>query len=367
MSERIVELFGHKAKPSLILAPMVRAGSLPLRLLSLHYGATTVFSEEIIARKLLGAVRVENAELRTVDFVMANKPDNLVFRTCALEQGKNILQIGSANAAEAVQAAQLVQRDVAGVDLNMGCPEHFSIHGNMGAALLAPKPEVAMEILQALRRNLPPSVAVSCKVRLLEDHRHTIEMLQNLEKAGAEAITIHARRRPERPRDRARWEELEEIIQHLSVPVVVNGSVFQYAKDYERILEAAPSASGVMVARGALDDFSAAFCNDKLTPAQICEQYLGVVELCGTNFGNSKWYLSQLLRYRADLGDKQALSQALAKSKTFPDLRAAFGVDSELTPQPVLWQDTESWATAMQRAVYPSTSPAKRIKKLFTQ
>ncbi|KAH9260396.1 hypothetical protein BASA81_001566 [Batrachochytrium salamandrivorans] len=360
MSERIAELFGHKAKPSLILAPMVRAGSLPLRLLSLHYGATTVFSEEIIAKKLLGATRVENAELKTVDFIMEHKQNNLVFRTCEMEQGKNILQLGSANATEALHAAQLVQRDVAGVDLNMGCPEHFSIHGNMGAALLAPKPEVAMDILQALRRNLPPTVTVSCKVRLLEDQKHTIEMLQNLERAGAEAITIHARRRPERPRDRARWEELEEIIQHLSVPVVVNGSVFQYANDYDRILQAAPSASGVMVARGALDDFSAAFCNDKLSAAQICEQYLGVAELCGTNFGNSKWYLSQLLRYRTDLGEKQVLSQALAKSRTFPDLRAAFGVDSELALQSTLWQDTTSWTTALQRAMYPS-SPVKRL------
>lgn len=44
----------------LILAPMVRMGTLPLRLLSLHYGADIVYTEEIIDKKMLRTKRVVN-------------------------------------------------------------------------------------------------------------------------------------------------------------------------------------------------------------------------------------------------------------------------------------------------------------------
>jgi hypothetical protein len=31
----------------------------------------------------------------------------------------------------------MVELDVAGIDINMGCPKKFSVHGGMGAALLS--------------------------------------------------------------------------------------------------------------------------------------------------------------------------------------------------------------------------------------
>ena len=43
-----------------ILAPMVRIGTLPMRLLALQYGADIVYSEELIDWKLLRSRRVEN-------------------------------------------------------------------------------------------------------------------------------------------------------------------------------------------------------------------------------------------------------------------------------------------------------------------
>lgn len=43
-----------------ILAPMVKAGTLPLRLLALQYGADIVYCEELIDWKLLRSTRREN-------------------------------------------------------------------------------------------------------------------------------------------------------------------------------------------------------------------------------------------------------------------------------------------------------------------
>ena len=52
-----------------ILAPMVRAGTIPLRLLALEYGADTVFTEELIDYGFMRTTRVVNDVLGTVDYV----------------------------------------------------------------------------------------------------------------------------------------------------------------------------------------------------------------------------------------------------------------------------------------------------------
>lgn len=44
----------------IILAPMVRVGTLPMRLLALDYGADIVYTEELIDWKFLKSVRREN-------------------------------------------------------------------------------------------------------------------------------------------------------------------------------------------------------------------------------------------------------------------------------------------------------------------
>jgi tRNA-dihydrouridine synthase len=46
----------------LILAPMVRVGTLPMRLLALDYGADIVYCEELIDWKMLRSVRRENGK-----------------------------------------------------------------------------------------------------------------------------------------------------------------------------------------------------------------------------------------------------------------------------------------------------------------
>lgn len=45
-----------------ILAPMVRVGTLPMRLLALDYGADIVYTEELIDWKFLRSVRRVNGE-----------------------------------------------------------------------------------------------------------------------------------------------------------------------------------------------------------------------------------------------------------------------------------------------------------------
>ena len=52
------------------------------------------------------------------------------------EKGKLIYQMGTGESNLALQAATLVEKDVDGIDINMGCPKKFSVSGGMGSALL---------------------------------------------------------------------------------------------------------------------------------------------------------------------------------------------------------------------------------------
>ena len=80
-------------------------------------------------------------KIGTIDFIDDSGTLNL--RVHPSETGRLVCQIGSSNIESAYKAACAVnqwlikvQDDVAGIDLNCGCPKSFSVSGGMGSALL---------------------------------------------------------------------------------------------------------------------------------------------------------------------------------------------------------------------------------------
>lgn len=57
--------------------------------------------------------------LDTVDYLDITD-GHAVFRTCALEKQKVVLQLGTASAERALKVAKMVENDVAAIDINMG-------------------------------------------------------------------------------------------------------------------------------------------------------------------------------------------------------------------------------------------------------
>lgn len=86
-----------------VLAPMVRIGTLPMRLLCLEYGADLVWSPETIDKKIIGAIRTFNPRLGTYDYI--KNGSTLVLRTHPRERDKLVFQLGSADPELALQAA----------------------------------------------------------------------------------------------------------------------------------------------------------------------------------------------------------------------------------------------------------------------
>lgn len=134
-------------------------------------------------------------------------------------------QIGTADPELAVQAALTIERDVAGVDLNCGCPKPFSTHNGAGAGLLS-TPDLLCSILTSLVAAV--SVPVSCKIRLLPDQADTLALVDRICQTGIRNLTVHARTKSMRSTERALMERLRDIVvvatKH-GIPVAANGDV----------------------------------------------------------------------------------------------------------------------------------------------
>ncbi|GKU94976.1 hypothetical protein SLEP1_g8396 [Rubroshorea leprosula] len=301
----------------LVLAPMVRVGTLPFRLLAAEYGADITYGEEIIDHKMLKCERRVNECIGTTDFVEKGT-ENVVFRTCNQERNQVVFQMGTSDAVRALAAAQIVCKDVAAVDINMGCPKSFSVSGGMGAALLT-KPELIHDILTTLRRNL--DIPVTCKIRLLKSSQDTVELARRIEKTGVSALAVHGRKVADRPRDPAKWNEIADIVAALSIPVIANGDVFEY-DDFQRI-KIATGASSVMVARGALWNASIFSPKGKVHWEDVKREYVRKSILWDNDVKSTKQTLKEMIMHYSCLELPEG--KAVIKAENLADLAQLYG------------------------------------------
>ncbi|PIN16462.1 tRNA-dihydrouridine(20) synthase (NAD(P)(+)) [Handroanthus impetiginosus] len=302
-----------------VLAPMVRVGTLPFRLLAAEYGADITYGEEIIDHKILKCERRVNDVLGTID-ILEKGTDCVVFRTCAEERSRVVFQMGTSDAVRALRAAQTVCMDVAAVDINMGCPKSFSISGGMGAALLT-KPDLIHDILTTLKRNL--DTPVTCKIRLLKSPQDTVELARRIEKTGVSALAVHGRKVADRPRDPAKWSEIADVVAAVSIPVIANGDIFEY-EDFERI-KVATGASSVMVARGALWNSSIFSPKGKLPWEDVKREYVRKSILWDNDVKSTKHTLKEMIMHYSCLELPEG--KAVIKSETLADLAQYYGED----------------------------------------
>lgn len=223
-------MFRQMYAGKLCLAPMVRSGELPTRLLALKYGCDLVWSPEIVDKKMIQCRRVENQELETVDFIEP-KADRVILRTYPkMEKDKLIFQIGTASPELAVEAALIVIKDVAGVDLNCGCPKPFLTHLGMGQRLLS-NPELLTSILNALYEKVgkPNNKPISCKIRLMDSVADSLQLIETIcRDTKISNLTIHCRERTMRNRELPIKSYLKEIIaigDKYGINIIINGAV----------------------------------------------------------------------------------------------------------------------------------------------
>ncbi len=133
------------------------------------------------------------------------------------------------------------------IDINMGCPVPKIVNNKEGSALMTNIP-LAQDIVKAAKDNT--SKPVTIKMRLGFNEINAVEFALAMQKAGADAITVHGRTRKEMYMGHSHWDEIKKVVDAVSIPVVANGDV-ETVQDYLDI-KAQTGANFVMIARGAL-------------------------------------------------------------------------------------------------------------------
>ena len=137
------------------------------------------------------------------------------------------------------------------IDINMGCPVNKVVKGQDGSALMR-NPRLAMDLVKAVKEGTDKPVSVKFRLGYTFDEMNYVEFGQQMQKAGADFITIHARTRSQFYSGEADWKKIKELKQNIDIPVFANGDVTSVEKAIQCMEQS--QADGVAIGRGVLGD-----------------------------------------------------------------------------------------------------------------
>lgn len=297
---------------------------------------------ETIDRAIIGTTRRFNEKTQTLEFSrmptskimnpVLEQKESIIYRIHPeLEKGRLIYQIGTANPDLAVEASKIVAADVAGIDVNAGCPKPFSTAGGMGAALLS-TPDLLCSILRALVEHVgkPYEIGISVKIRILETPEKTEALVRQLVQTGITGLTVHCRTRNMRPRERAIRDQLSmvaNICREAGVTCLMNGDVISRTQAIELMKEY--GVDGAMIATEAEKNPGCFRPEAEGGPHEWrarwrihVEDYMRFALGVENRWGNTKFLLAQMIPGKEETFDK------MTKSKCYRDVVKALDLEN---------------------------------------
>ncbi len=226
MSLKPLSIASLKLKNPLLLSPMVDVTDLPYRLLCRKAGASLAYTEMIY----ISAILHENK--KTKDLMSTSREDKPIG-----------LQITGNNVSEFSKVLPYLSPYNL-IDINCGCPS-IRITGNQAGSFLLKNPEKIASMIKILKQSGKP---VTAKIRLGFHKNNAVKIAKTIEKAGADALTVHARLAIHGSSVPADHKWTKKIKESIGIPLIANGDIFTG----EQTAELLDFADGVMIARGAI-------------------------------------------------------------------------------------------------------------------
>ncbi len=219
-----------------LLAPMAAVTDLPFRTVCEELGAGLTITEFLSAHALL-----------------ANDEKTHGKMTPSLDGRPFGVQIFGRQIEPMIEGARMaVDAGAAILDINMGCPAKRVVAGACGSALMR-EPELAQQIVRAVRDAVPAHIPVTVKHRAGWDamHRNAPEFACAMVESGAAMITVHGRTRTQGFGGSCDLDIIRRVREAVpaEVPVVGNGDVV--CPDTYRRMREETGCDAVMIGRGA--------------------------------------------------------------------------------------------------------------------
>ncbi|MEI7927249.1 MAG: tRNA-dihydrouridine synthase family protein [Verrucomicrobiales bacterium] len=237
-------------RPALVLAPMQDVTDLPFMRVITRRGGPDWFVTEYF--RVHPDSKIEPYILRSI---RENETGRPIFAQMIGHDIPSLVRT----------AKDLLRHDVAGIDLNLGCPAPVVCKKDAGGGLLR-NPDRIDEILGALRDAIPGRFTVKTRVGYHEADEFP-RLLEIFRKHAIDALAIHGRTVAERYQSPVHPDCVKLAAETLSCPVIANGNVVDVPTGLGYL--ARSNAAGLMIGRGAIrnpwlfDQFRAAFSNSK--------------------------------------------------------------------------------------------------------
>ncbi len=305
----------------MVLAPMAGLGHIALReLISEFGGFGLLFTGMCSAR----AVPHENPAFSNV---FTWRPAELASLVCQI--------FGSEPKSMALAARRIDAEGFFGVDLNFGCSVAAICKKGCGAALLK-TPEIAVDIVAAVRQAVSCPVFVKFRTGWENNPQFAADMARKFEDAGADALTFHPRVAPDRRNRPPRWEIIAMVKEAISIPVFGNGNLFTIADGIKMVDQTA--CQGLSLGRMAVSQpWIFAQWTKEMLPGDDIYHFtaLRFTELLSQHYDDHfgvKMFKKFAPYFCANFKFSQAIQKKLIKADTLAEIRT--NIDSVLKDSP---------------------------------
>ena len=218
-----------------MLAPMEDVTDTSFRTICRELGADMVYTEFVSADAL---VRNISATTRKLEINPKERPA--------------AIQIYGREVGPMVEAAQIArQANPEIIDINFGCPVKKVAGKGAGAGMLRDIPKM-LEITRAVVDAM--DIPVTVKTRLGWDHESKIivDLAEQLQDCGIQALTVHGRTRSQLYSGAADWDMIAAVKanQRLKIPVIGNGDIT--TPELARTAFERSGVDGIMVGRASI-------------------------------------------------------------------------------------------------------------------